>query len=229
MENTEKLYNAKKEALDTIRSKKANHENLSKLVSISFGNSKMGKVASVSTLPVVTCPNRCNGTCGTKCYAKKLCMLRPNVLKCYATNTAIASISPTSYFKAINDTMKTVRFFRYHVSGDIMGYKYFRSMVRSALNNPHCEVLVFTKQYEIINKWIESGNTIPKNMHVLFSEWQNLKSINPYNFPTTNVYSNESEIKPNWILCNGNCLDCAIKGTHCWKAQKGQTIAFKIH
>ena len=35
-------------------------------VSISNANSKMGNVASVSTLPFFTCPGRCKDTCGKK-------------------------------------------------------------------------------------------------------------------------------------------------------------------
>lgn len=207
----------------------ANHKNISSLVSISMSNSKMGKVASVSLLPILTCPKRCHDTCGKKCYAKKLALLRPTVRNSYARNTAIAKYAIKAYFQAIEKTMKTVRFFRYHVSGDIPNRKYFAYMVRSARNNPHCEILVFTKQYEIINEWISKNGNLPNNLHILFSGWTNLKPINPYNLPETNVYNDISEINPNWTLCGGNCLNCAIKGCGCWNAKNGETVAFKIH
>lgn len=215
--------------LAIIEQRIKNKKSISSQVAISDGNSKMGKVASVSLLPILTCPSVCKETCGKKCYAKKLCMLRPTVLNAYAKNTAIQKLAMTSYFKAVNKAMQKVRFFRFHVSGDIPNKKYFSNMVKSALNNPHCEILVFTKQFKIVNDYITSEKTLPKNMHILFSGWLNLKPDNPYNLPETMVYSKPEEIKPDWIPCGGNCLNCAINKSHCWKAESGQTIAFKIH
>ena len=206
-----------------------NKKNISSLVSISNGNSKMSNVASVSLLPLLTCPSICKNTCGKKCYAKKLCMLRPTVLNAYARNTAVQKLAIHAYFKAINKAVKKVNFFRFHVSGDIPNKKYFSLMIKTAEKNLHCEFLVFTKQYKIVNDFIKDGGNIPENMHILFSGWTNLKPDNPYNLPETMVYSKPEEINPEWILCGGNCLNCAINKSHCWKAESGQTIAFKIH
>ena len=89
--------------------------------------------------------------------------------------------------------------------------------------------LCFTKRYEIINEWIMRNKKLPQNLKLLFSGWTNLKPVNPYNLPETNVYNNDSEFDPEWIPCGGNCLDCAVNGTGCWNATNGQTIAFKIH
>ena len=205
------------------------HKSISKMVSISFSNSKMGKVASVSLLPLLSCPKRAKETCGCKCYALKLALLRKTVRNAYAKNQAIAKYAMKSYFKAVDETMKTVRFFRYHVSGDILNRKYFDFMVKSAISNPHCEILVFTKQYEIVNEWIDKNGSVPKNLHILFSGWTNLKPINPHNLPETMVYIKDEDINPDWNLCGGNCLDCAIKGCGCWNAENGETIAFKMH
>ena len=191
----------------------------------------MGKVASVSLLPVLTCPARCKGTCGDKCYAVKLAMLRPSVLKSYARNTAVFLISPLDYFKAVERAMKTAQHFRFHVSGDIPNTNklgYF-SMVSYLCNTyPTCQVLMFTKQYEAVNKFMEE-NKLPKNLHVLFSGWTNLKPVNPYNLPETTVYAKDEDIKPEWKACGGNCQDCALHCGGCWDAKAGDTIAFKIH
>lgn len=229
-ETWEKLTNAMKEKTELVFDMIKNKKGLSSLVSISDGNTKMGKIASVSLLPWVTCPwNRCKNTCAEKCYAKKLCMLRPTVLNSYAKNTAIAKHATKSYFKAINKACQNIRFFRYHVSGDIPNEKYFQYMIKTCKNNPFVEFLCFTKQYEIVNEWIDNNGNLPNNLHLLFSEWVNLKAINPHNLPTTTVYYSENDIKKEWNLCGGNCLTCAVRGSHCWKAENGQTIAFKIH
>ena len=72
-------------------------------VKFSNSNSKMGNVASVSSLPFITCPARCADTCGAACYAAKLANLRPAVLNAYAWNTAIAMQAPAEYFRQISE------------------------------------------------------------------------------------------------------------------------------
>ena len=122
-----------------------------------------------------------------------------------------------------------VRYFRFHVSGDILNYDYFSHMVQIAFSNPKTEILCFTKRFEIVNKWINDGGAIPGNLHILFSGWDNLKPINPYNFPETTVFAHESDFNENWKMCGGNCFNCACRGLGCWQAGKGDTIAFKLH
>jgi len=197
-------------------------------VTISNGNSKMGSIPSVSLLPFLTCPSCCKSTCGEKCYAAKLAKLRPSVLSSYAKNTAIAIHRPEQFFMEIELVMSMSKYFRFHVSGDIMNRAYFARMIQACIHNPGCQVLVFTKQYEIVNKWIEDHGKLPKNLHILFSGWANLSPINPYNLPETNVYGKEGP-QESWLLCGGNCETCACRGLGCWQAKNGDTIAFKLH
>ena len=198
-------------------------------VAISNGNSKMGDVTSVSTLPFFTCPGRCNGTCAGKCYAAKIANLRKNVLQNYANNTALAMLKPELYWEGVAQAIKGVRFFRFHVSGDIMPGNYLGHMISLAFANPHCEMLCFTKRYEYVNKWIEENGMLPENLHILFSDWNNLKPVNPYKLPETNVFKTEDEIQDNWLICGGNCYNCACRGVGCWQAKNGETVAFKLH
>lgn len=233
MNNIEKLINAQREAETEVREALKAGQDVSRLVTISAGNSKMGKVASISLLPVLTCPARCNGTCGDKCYAKKLAILRPSVARSYARNTAVARLAPEAYFKAAREAMKSARYFRFHVSGDIPNPDYLREAVRSCLDNPHCEVLMFTKRFEMVDYYIEKSGPLPGNLHCLFSGWTNLFPTeggwNPFRLPETTVYTKDEDIRPEWTLCGGNCLDCAIHDGGCWAAKPGDTIAFKMH
>ena len=233
MNNLEKLIAAKHEAEEEIREAMKAGKDISRLVSISSGNTKMGKVASVSLLPILTCPARCNGTCGDKCYAKKLPILRPSVMKAYARNTAIARLAPNAFFKAVKLAMSKAEYFRFHVSGDIPNDEYLRKVVRACLDFPKCEVLMFTKRFEMVNRQIESAGPLPENLHCLFSGWTNLfpteGGFNPYKLPETTVYAKDEDIQPEWTPCGGNCLDCAIHDGGCWAAKPGDTIAFKIH
>ena len=189
----------------------------------------MGAVASVSLVPFLSCPARCAGTCGAKCYAAKLANLRPNVLRSYAINQALAIHAPAVFWEQVNAAAAAVRYFRFHVSGDLLDYSYFAGMITVALNNPKTEILCFTKRYELVNRWIRENGGIPSNLHILFSAWTNLKPVNPYKLPETNVIPRGTDPLPAWKLCGGNCFSCACRGVGCWQAGAGDTIAFKIH
>lgn len=229
MKNLEKFYTAKEKAENLIRKALENGEDVSKLVSISYENNKMGKVASVSLLPILTCPARCNGTCGDKCYARKIALLRPTVMRAYARNTAIAKLAPEAFFNAVWEVMKKVPFFRFHVSGDIPNGFYLAMVAYLANCNPFCKVLMFTKRYELVNDFIRDNGSIPSNLKILFSGWTSLKPENPYGLPETTVYAKDEDFRPEWKACGGNCLDCALHCGGCWDAKSGETVAFKIH
>lgn len=219
----DKFYRAYADAVELVKS----GEDLR--VRISNSNSKMGNVASVSTIPFLTCPACCRETCGSKCYAAKLANLRPAVLRSYAINMAIAIHKPDLYWQQIDAAVKAVRYFRFHVSGDIINYDYFTHMVTVAVNNPGTEILCFTKRYSVVNDYIRNSGSLPGNLHILFSGWNNLCPDNPYELPETNVFRNEAEIQDGWKICGGNCFNCACRGVGCWQAGKGDTIAFKMH
>ncbi len=221
-----KFREALKNAIQEINNGTVTH------VTFSKGNSKMGNVHSVSLLPFLTCPSFCKRTCGKECYAAKIANLYPSVLKSYARNTALAIFKPELFWKEINEYLKGIRFFRFHVSGDILGKKYFKNMVTVAKNNPYCEILVFTKQFKIVNAFLNEGNPIPENLHILFSGWNNLKPENPHNLPETTVFNksiSEIETEKQVNTCTGNCFTCACNSGNCWNASHNSIIAFKKH
>lgn len=219
----ERFNDALKVAIDDVKTGKDIR------VRISNSNSKMGAVASVSTLPLITCPSCCIKTCGKKCYAKKLALLRPSVLRSYAINTAMSLCNPMEYWNQVSKAAGAFRYFRFHVSGDIIDDVYFSMMIGVAQENPNTQFLCFTKRYSIVNKYIENHGALPSNLHILFSGWQGLKPDNPYNLPETNVFTCEDDFNDDWKVCGGNCFNCACRGVGCWQAQAGDTIAFKIH
>ena len=227
--NNNKLLEALNSAKNEVQTAIENGKDVSKMVSISYGNNKMGKIPSVSLLPILTCPARCNGTCGDKCYAKKLAILRPSVMKAYARNTAVFMARPFEFFRAVERVMATSQLFRFHVSGDIPNGFYLAMVAYLANCNPFCKVLMFTKRYELVNDFIRDNGSIPSNLKILFSGWTNLKPENPYNLPETTVYAKDEDFRPEWKACGGNCLDCALHCGGCWDAKSGETVAFKIH
>lgn len=226
--NMKKAGSAYLEAIKTVRDI-VKYEGIDGLhVTISAGNKKMGSVPSVSLLPGVTCPAACKSTCGVACYAWKTAMLYKNVMNSYAKNTAIATLLPRIYWKQIRVAAYGVRWFRFHVSGDIPTASYFRHMIDTVKRCPETTFLCFTKRYNVVNDWIRKNGELPSNLKLLFSGWTGLTPDNPYNLPETTVYGSEGP-KEDWLLCGGNCSECYCRGTGCWKAEKGETIAFKIH
>ena len=221
--NLEKFRAALAEAVEAVKT------GTDLRVRISDHNSKMGAVASVSTPPFLSCPASCAGTCGVSCYAAKLAAMRPSVLRAYAINMAIAILRPDVYWSAIDAACKAVRFFRFHVSGDIINAEYFRRMIETAEQNPGTQILCFTKRFEIVNAWMDENGALPSNLHILFSGWTNLVPENPHSLPETNVIQRGEAPEAGWTVCPGNCFDCAITGRGCWAAGRGDTIAFHIH
>lgn len=200
-------------------------------ISISHGNKKMGEIPSVSLPPIVTCASGC--TCARKCYAAKLCRIYKTVREAYARNLDAWENNPAEYFRQVEDVVSVSRFFRWHVSGDIPNAEYFREMVHMARRNPHCEMLVFTKRYDMINEWFwthgAKPGALPKNLHVIFSAWDGMTMHNPYSLPVAHVIFKGEEPAANWNICPGNCLECARRGVNCWALGYGENVAFYEH
>ena len=202
-----------------------------KRVSISRGNRKMGAIPSVSLPPVVTCAAGC--PCAKKCYAVKMCRIYKNVKASYQNNLDILQGDPARYWEDILMAVKASRYFRLHVSGDIPNSEYFANMVSVAANNPHCEILAFTKQYDIVNGYLDQRNGyLPKNLHIIFSRWSpewDVAIKNPHDLPMSAVIFRGQDGSQYEKICGGNCFECACQGVGCWALQNGETIAFYEH
>lgn len=197
-------------------------------VSISKSNSKMGSIPSVSLPSVVTC-RECD--CHKKCYARKLERLRPAVRNAYKRNLDILTSDPDTYWREVEASIMMSRFFRFHVSGDIPDAAYFDKMTEIAERNQHCQILCFTKKYEIVNNYISDSWALPENMHLVFSAWDNLPLDNPYELPVAYVRFRDghTDAPEGAIDCSGNCTECATTDGGCWSLQKGESVVFNEH
>ena len=197
-------------------------------VSISTGNRKMGAIPSVSLPPVITCPANC--PCSKKCYALKMCRIYPTVKAAYQNNLDILNENWVEYWRQVRFAVSITRYFRFHVAGDIPNPAYFKEMVITAKHNPHTQILAFTKQYSIVNNYIDIFGDLPENLHLIFSEWgDNWQVPNPHDLPTATVIFKGETPADNWKVCGGNCTECACRGVGCWELKKGETIAFYEH
>lgn len=207
-------------------------------VKFSKGNRKTGDVLSVSTIPVVDCGKNCKA-CAGGCYDVRHDLIYTNVATNRAINSAIVAANMDRYFDSISRMIhrKKADSFRFHIGGDIKNAAYFAGMVRVAAENPNCRILAFTKEFEIVNGYIQAGGVIPENLRIIFSAWPGLEIENPYNFPVSypefeadsdHAKFNES-IPANVHHCGGNCLKCFECGFGCFWLDRGESVTFKAH
>lgn len=201
-------------------------------VRISYDNRKTtALVPSVSLIPVADCHN-CS-QCARGCYdIRNVCYL-PSVQKNRAINSAIAHKDMERYFAEIADHVRFFRWFRWHGGAEILNFWYFEHMVDIARRTPTCEFLCFTKMYWIVNRWIDKNGGLPKNLHIIFSDWKGQEMDNPHNLPVSSPIWKDGEMGPHVtdkrFLCPGNCAECAEVQDGCWGAKKGDTILFEAH
>lgn len=200
---------------------------MSQKISISPGNIKMGVIPSVSLPPVVTCAAGC--TCAKKCYAARMCRIRKSVAMAYNRNLSILENDPAAYWLQVKAAAMVTKYFRFHVSGDIVDTEYLRQMCAVADFTGSTQILAFTKKYDLVNEYISQGGTIPANLHLIFSEWPGMAMENPYNLPVAHVIFKGQQHADNWKVCGGNCTDCACQGVGCWELSSGEHIAFYEH
>ena len=206
-------------------------------VSISYGNRKTGaNVPSVSLIPVADCPN-CK-VCSAGCYDVRNVCFQTTVQKSRATNSAILRKDPARYFAEIRKAVRFCRFFRWHVGGDMVSRSYFLEVLQIAIDTPACEFLIFTKLYNVVNKFLRDGGTIPANLHVIFSDWRGAKFENPYGLPISSPVwfdkdHHEIERGPHCTesatWCPGFCEECAAQGGGCFGLKHGETVLFEAH
>lgn len=189
---------------------------------ISNGNKKIGNTLNVSLAPVITCPN-CS-RCVSYCYDIKAVMLYGNVLNARAKNTALLFRSRDDYFgqieKAISKRRKN-KFFRWHVSGDIIDTDYFARMCEVARKHPDFRMWTYTKNYTAVNAYCSKygRSAVPENLSVMFSKWEGLAMDNPYHFPVFAVVMKGQDKPHNVKWCCGNCNECIRNCSHCVKGE----------
>lgn len=201
-------------------------------VKFSPGNSKMGSIPSVSLPSKKTC-RQC--ACWNKCYAAKLERLRPSVRNAYQNNLDVLMMDSDTYWREVEAEIMMNRFFRFHVSGDIPNKDYLRHIVEIARRNQHCQILCFTKKYELVNEYIseisESQLALPENLHLIFSGWTGLDMVNPYKLPEAHVVFRDGSTtaRSDAYECAGNCTECAITDSGCWVLKPGEQVVFHEH
>lgn len=194
-------------------------------VCISDGNKKIGKAKNVSTLPIYSCKHLC-GKCSVFCYDIKACIQYKNVINARVKNFVIFKRDREKFFRDIADELSKVRshkFFRYHVGGEIEDVDEFSRLVDLARQFPDFVMWTYTKRYNVINLYckIYGKEAIPENLRVMFSEWKGKKIVNSYHFPVfaCKFPEEDPEKYRDLYKCPGNCDICKKLNRGCIKGE----------
>lgn len=196
---------------------------------ISKGNSKIGRTHNFSLAPVLTCAN-C-ACCMWFCYDVKACWQYLNVRIARAENTAMMYLNRAATFAQIDKYISKCRahkYFRWHVSGDILDVDYFDRMVQIARNHPDWIFWTYTKNYYAVNQWltVNGKENLPANLSVMFSIWEGMECPNPFRMPTFRCVMPGTEHDPDAWKCPGNCEACLKAGRGC---PVGETSEVDLH
>lgn len=189
-------------------------------ISVSEGNSKIGRTMNVSLAPVITCGN-CK-ECKYFCYDVKACCQYDNVRKARAKNTAIFQFSRDEFFRQVWEKMshkRTNKYLRFHVPGEIVDNDHLEWFIKTARRFPDFRIWTYTKMYHIVNEYVRTHggdrSCIPENLVIMFSEWKGLPIVNPYGFPVFRCISEDETVPEGLHKCPGNCNACKEGKTGC--------------
>lgn len=205
-------------------------------IHFSKGNRKT-KTPSIDLPAGIFC-NR-NASCwqSARCYA---CWLNNNAQRNYLDNAKVLLDDSKQYFNAIRQFLSTTKskFFRYHVSGEIVNADYLKNMVTIAKEFKNIIFWTYTKKYQLVNDYLAQNKRLPKNLVIMLSADENLKLDNPFHLPIFTQYylGNESECikqaKAKHLkaqFCCGDCSRCQNDGIGCPYAKKNTVIFCTIH
>lgn len=140
-------------------------------LSIPSGNTKLGKIPSISLPPLLTCPP--NPPCARDCYALKFERIWPSVKAAWAGNLRTWQESPTTYMSTLDIylTKHKPPMFRWHVAGDIPDTGYLAMMIALARAHPHTRFMAYTKHVWALKARQAMPTTWPPNLTLRYSTW----------------------------------------------------------
>lgn len=180
-----------------------------KAISIAKGNTKMGRVPSISLPPIKACSRCAAKYCGKACYAMKAYRMYKQTKAAYDRNYEVARTDPNEYFRQVEAFLARVKpsFFRFHVSGDFLDQDYVNRAYVLARKFPEIKFLAFTKRFEL------SFAGRPENFTIVFSAWPGMHMRRRAGIQVAWMQDGtETRVPANALECPGNCETCAM----CW-------------
>ena len=200
-------------------------------------NKKTGPAVLNFAFPTCTC--REDAPCKTTCYANKGAQQISVVQGAYYRNFRLMNEDIEDVFDQIIFEIKHsgLSYVRYFDSGDVPNYDFLVGIFDIATKLPDVKFMMFTKKYELINKYISEENEIPNNFNVIFSAWDNLWTFdNPFDLPVAYVDFKDKRLNPDFPKDSLNCpcnnkklgqITCSMCKA-CWN-KKLKSVIFAEH
>jgi hypothetical protein len=121
------------------------------------------------------------------------------------------------------------RYFRWHDSGDLQSVAHFESIVEIARRLPAFRFWLPTREYGLVQEWLDGGNAVPVNLVVrLTSTFVDGGPFKFHDWPVAVVYDKEAPPDgahrcPAFQQFN-HCDDCRA----CWDPSV-RTVAYPLH
>jgi len=192
-------------------------------LTISEGNSKVGRVPNISLPPGNSCvlgvPCFSDG-----CYAMKSYRMYPNVRQAWDRNLELWRCKPDQFIRDMSSYLYETRssMFRWHVGGDIPDQRYLNMMAEVGRRHHSVSFLCFTKCYNLNYKGL------PRNLVIVLSAWPGLDFEENSDLPTAWLAEDpRAPLDSLHIRCPGGCNDC---GYQCWTGlAAGMSVIFDKH
>ena len=177
-------------------------------VVISKGNQKLGNIPAFNLLPANqplklnngtqltnikgTCGKHC-ANCMNDCYAVRYVKMHHNAcVEAYAKNTVIMRNDPAKLRKEIKEYCEKniVKYFRFHTSGEIESLDQLIVYCGICEDNPEVVFYIYTKAFDIFEKYLAKYDKFPSNLVINLSEWDgNLADVSPELIGMCNIYA----------------------------------------
>ena len=199
------------------------------MVTISKGNTKLGKLTNWSLPRVETCPSR-TSLCEAICYVEKSARQYPSVRNGYANNLDSVLMDGTWKVELLRHLSKyKPSMFRIHVSGDFFAPSYIKAWGEIIALNPETRFVAYTRSWRNARLRKEL-NLLRKNLSnlVLFASCD----AEAHNAPEgwKKAWMGEP-LQGKAMKClemvdgsNKNCDTCGI----CWK-ENAPNVYFPLH
>ena len=200
-------------------------------VTLTRGNTKLGRVLNLSLPPPKTCDHSLPCYKGG-CYALRSCYnLYPEVRKAWDGNWRAWKKHGLGFFESVHEAVAKVRpeLFRWHVGGDIPDADYLYGMLGLARLHPETRFRAFTKKYDIVKAQARDIRK-HKNLTVSLSMWPGLKchpaTIRAWSTSWVRDHKNPDPRIPETAKeCSGKCDTCQL----CWGLKPGESVVFDKH
>jgi hypothetical protein len=144
----------------------------------------------------------------------------------YAANLEFFRADRDAFFSQLSEflTRRAPRFFRFHVSGDILDTDHMRRILRTAREFPDVRFLAFSKRFELF----PAARSVPRNFSLIASLWPRW-GTRPRGYRAAFMQTAdgaETRVTRGALECPGNCETCGA----CWNLRKlRRDVVFMEH